>query len=83
MEQVRALFWMRYLFFEKKPFRKINNTMQLPNSVNEKDCLVVIEFEISSVKWKVVRGIKPNIFEISRNNTSRSISVCCRSAEVV
>ena len=31
--------------------------------------LVVIEFEISSVKWKVVRGIKPNVFEIWRNNS--------------
>ena len=51
-----------------KPFRKINKP-QLPNSVNEKDCVVEIEFEISSVKWKVVRGIKPNIFEIYRDGT--------------
>ena len=51
-----------------KPFRKINKP-QLLNSVNEKDCLVEIEFEISSVKWKVVRGIKPNVFEIWRNNS--------------
>ena len=46
-----------------KPFRKINKP-QLINSVNEKDCLVEIEFTISNKEYKVVRGIKPNIFEI-------------------
>jgi DNA repair exonuclease SbcCD ATPase subunit len=46
-----------------KPFRKINKP-QLINSVNEKDCLVEIEFNISNKEYKVVRGIKPNIFEI-------------------
>jgi len=51
-----------------KPFRKINKP-QLVNSVNEKDCLVEVEFSIGGTKWKVVRGIKPNIFEIWRNNS--------------
>ncbi len=46
-----------------KPFRKINKP-QLINSVNEKDCLVEIEFDIGNKNYKVVRGIKPNIFEI-------------------
>ena len=46
-----------------KPFRKINKP-QLINSVNEKDCLVEIEFTIGNKEYKVVRGIKPNIFEI-------------------
>jgi len=46
-----------------KPFRKINKP-QLINSVNEKDCLVEIEFTIGNKNYKVVRGIKPNIFEI-------------------
>lgn len=46
-----------------KPFRKINKP-QLINSVNEKDCLVEIEFSIGNREYKVVRGIKPNIFEI-------------------
>ncbi len=49
-----------------KPFRKINRP-QLVNSINEKDCLVEIEFSIGNVKWKVVRGIKPNIFKIYHN----------------
>ena len=46
-----------------KPFRKINKP-QLINSVNEKDCVVEIEFSIGTREYKVVRGIKPNIFEI-------------------
>ena len=46
-----------------KPFRKINKP-QLINSVNEKDSLVEIEFSIGNKEYKVVRGIKPNIFEI-------------------
>ena len=46
-----------------KPFRKINKP-QLINSVNEKDCLVEIEFSVSNREFKVVRGIKPNVFEI-------------------
>jgi DNA repair exonuclease SbcCD ATPase subunit len=46
-----------------KPFRKINKP-QLINAVNEKDCLVEIEFDVGKREYKVVRGIKPNIFEI-------------------
>ena len=50
-----------------KPFRKINKP-QLINSVNEKDCTVEIEFSTGSVDWKVIRGIKPNVFEIYKND---------------
>jgi len=35
-----------------KPFRKINKP-QLINSVNEKDCVVEVEFSIGNVNWKV------------------------------
>jgi DNA repair exonuclease SbcCD ATPase subunit len=49
-----------------KPFRKINKP-QLVNTVNEKDCTVEVEFSIGNTNWKVVRGIKPNIFEIYRD----------------
>jgi DNA repair exonuclease SbcCD ATPase subunit len=52
-----------------KPFRKINKP-QLINSVNEKDCTVEVEFSIGNIEWKVVRGIKPTIFEIWRNGTA-------------
>ena len=51
-----------------KPFRKINKS-QLLNSSNEKDGVVEVEFSIGDVKWKVIRGIKPNKFEIHRNDT--------------
>jgi DNA repair exonuclease SbcCD ATPase subunit len=50
-----------------KPFRKINKP-QLVNSINQKDCLVEVEFEIGTKKYKIVRGIKPNKFEIYCNN---------------
>jgi len=49
-----------------KSFRKINKA-QLINSTNEKSCLVDIEFDVNSVEWKIQRGIKPNIFKITRN----------------
>ena len=49
-----------------KPFRKISKA-QLINTVNEKDCRVEVEFSIAETQWKVIRGIKPNIFEIHRN----------------
>ena len=46
-----------------KPFRNINKP-QLVNSINEKDCQVEVEFTIGKKEYKVVRGIKPNVFEI-------------------
>jgi len=46
-----------------KAFRKINKN-QLINSTNEKDCLVEVEFTIGNKEYKIIRGIKPNIFEI-------------------
>jgi len=49
-----------------KPFRKISKG-QLVNTANEKDCRVEVEFSIAETEWKVVRGIKPNLFEIHRN----------------
>ena len=50
-----------------KPFRDINKP-QLLNSINQKDCIVEIEFVIGDKAYKVIRGIKPNIFEIYCNN---------------
>ena len=49
-----------------KAFRKINKP-QLANSINEKDCRVEVEFSIAQTSWKIVRGIKPAVFEIYRN----------------
>ena len=51
-----------------KPFRKINKP-QLINSTNEKDCRVEVCFSVNNTEWKIVRGIKPNVFEIWRNDS--------------
>ena len=50
-----------------KSFRKINKP-QLVNSVNEKDCVVEVEFSINGTQWKIQRGIKPAIFKIWRDD---------------
>jgi DNA repair exonuclease SbcCD ATPase subunit len=50
-----------------KPFRKINKP-QLLNSINGKDAVVEVEFNIGQKKYKVIRGIKPNVFEIYLND---------------
>jgi DNA repair exonuclease SbcCD ATPase subunit len=46
-----------------KAFRNINKG-NLVNSVNNKDCVVEIQFKTNNKEYRVVRGIKPNIFEI-------------------
>lgn len=46
-----------------KPFRVINKP-QLVNSINTGATIVEVEFTIGTRKWKVIRGIKPNKFEI-------------------
>ena len=51
-----------------KPFRNISKT-QLVNSINGKNCVVEVEFSIGTVNYKLVRGIKPNIFDIFANGT--------------
>ncbi len=46
-----------------KPFRNVNKA-QLVNSINKKQCVVEVEFSVNGHDYKVVRGIKPNIFDI-------------------
>ena len=46
-----------------KPFRAVKKD-QLVNTINEKDCIVEVEFIIGKKEYKIIRGIKPNIFEI-------------------
>lgn len=50
-----------------KPHRNINKP-QLVNTINNKDCLVEVEFNIGSAVFKIVRGIKPQVFEIWKND---------------
>jgi len=54
-----------YALFNK-PFRDINKP-QLINSINGKELLTEIEFDVSGINYKVIRGMKPNIFEIYCN----------------
>lgn len=51
-----------------KPHRNINKP-QLVNSINQKTCEVEVKFRIGSSVFKVVRGIKPNKFEIWKNDS--------------
>ena len=51
-----------------KPFRKINKT-QLINTVNEKDCLVELEFDVNAREYVVRRGMKPTVFDIEVNGS--------------
>jgi DNA repair exonuclease SbcCD ATPase subunit len=56
---------LTYVLYSK-PFRRINKP-QLINTVNNSGMLVEVEFEIGSKEYKIIRGMKPNIFEIYVN----------------
>ena len=49
-----------------KPHRNINKP-QLINTVNNKNCVVEVTFVIGKAQYKIIRGIKPNVFEIWKN----------------
>ena len=51
----------------QRAFRNIKKD-QLVNSINEKECVVEVEFVIGQNEYKIIRGIKPNKFEIWCNN---------------
>lgn len=51
-----------------RPFRKINKPC-LVNSINGRECLVEVAFTIDGVVYRVVRGIKPTVFEIYKDGT--------------
>jgi DNA repair exonuclease SbcCD ATPase subunit len=46
-----------------KPFRKINKP-QLLNTITNKQLLVEVEFTIGPNEYKIIRGMKPNVFEV-------------------
>ena len=50
-----------------KPFRKINKP-QLMNTINQKGLEVQVEFRVGKKEYMIVRGVKPNKFEIYENN---------------
>jgi DNA repair exonuclease SbcCD ATPase subunit len=47
----------------QRAFRNIKKD-QLINTINEKECVVEVEFVVGTKEYKIIRGIKPNIFEI-------------------
>ena len=49
-----------------KAFRNVNKP-QLINSINGKDCVIEIELDCNNKSYKIIRGIKPNVFEIYQN----------------
>lgn len=50
-----------------KPFRKVNKG-NVVNSINGKNCSVEIEFSIGRKDYRIIRGVKPNVFEILCDN---------------
>ena len=50
-----------------RPFRGIKKE-QMVNTVNDGDCQVEVEFDVGTKQYKIIRGIKPNIFEIYQND---------------
>ena len=56
------MFW-----FVQQTFRKITKG-QLVNSINEKGTKVEVCFSIGTDEYRVFRGIKPNVFELYKNN---------------
>ena len=51
-----------------RPFRNINKA-QLVNSINNKELIVELYFTAGGDKYKILRGIKPNLFEIWKNGS--------------
>jgi len=49
-----------------KAYRNIN-IPQLPNSINKKDCMVELYFNIGENEYKIRRGLAPKVFEIYKN----------------
>lgn len=49
-----------------RPYRKINKGV-IVNTINMKNCLGIVEFDIGKNSYIVKRGIKPDIFEIHKN----------------
>ena len=50
-----------------RPHRNISKP-QLVNSINNKDCLVEVIFTVAGSTYKIIRGIKPSVFEIWKND---------------
>ena len=65
-----------------RPFRNIKKG-QILNSINQKQCLAVVEFSIGSKNYIVKRGMKPNIFEIYCNGELLNQDAASRDYQLV
>ena len=65
-----------------KPFRNISKN-QMVNSINNGGAMVEVEFSIGSVQYKVIRGIKPNKFEIYQNNKLMNLEANARDYQKI
>lgn len=65
-----------------KPFRNINKP-QLINSINGKNCVVEIEFDIGTNQYKIIRGLKPAVFEIWCDSVLINQDAAARDYQVV
>ena len=65
-----------------KPFRSINKN-QLVNSINNSSTMIEIEFSIGTRDYKVIRGIKPNKFEIYQNGVMMNLEANVRDYQKI
>ena len=65
-----------------KPFRIISKN-QMVNSINNSSTMVEVEFSIGTVEYKVVRGIKPNKFEIYQNDKMMNLEANVRDYQKI
>ena len=65
-----------------KPFRTISKS-QIVNSINNGATMVEVEFSIGTVQYKVVRGIKPNKFEIYQNDKMMNLEANVRDYQKI
>lgn len=56
---------------------------KLVNSINQKDCVVELEFINNNNHYKIIRGIKPNIFEIYQNDVLINVDANSRDYQKV
>ena len=65
-----------------KPFRTISKN-QMVNSINNSSTIVEVEFSIGTVEYKVIRGIKPNKFEIYQNDKLMNLEANVRDYQKI
>lgn len=63
-----------------KAFRQINKP-QLINMFNGKECLVELQFVKNNVRYLIRRGLKPNIFEIFKNDQKLDIDASAKDQQ--